>query len=206
MSGGAAPRRLVLASGSPRRREMLEGLGLRFEVRPVDLDESPLPGEDPAAYVGRLALAKARAAAGQAENEGALVLGADTVVVVDGELLGKPSDPADAARMLRQIAGRRHQVFTGVALLDGDREWLEIARTGVEMAALSDQEIARYVASGEPLDKAGAYAVQGRGSLFVKALDGNYSNVVGLPLPVVYQLLQAAGGPDPLLAGLSPEG
>jgi septum formation protein len=192
-------RRLILASGSPRRRELLAAMGWTFLVRPVELDESPFPGEDAAAYVGRLALAKARAAAEQAAAEApdALVLGADTVVALEGELFGKPQDPADARRMLRRLSGRRHQVLTGVALLDGEREWLEVARTAVEIAPLSEQEIELYVATGEPLDKAGAYAVQGRGALFVSALEGNYSNVVGLPLPVVYRLLLAAGGPGP---------
>lgn len=193
-------RRLVLASGSPRRRELLAAMGWSFEVRPVDLDESPWPGEDAAAYVGRLALAKARAAMSRPENAGALVLGADTVVALGGELLGKPSDGEDAKRMLRQLAGRRHEVLTGVALLDGEREWLEVARTRVEMAPLSDQEIADYVATGEPMDKAGSYAVQGRGGLFVAAIDGSYSNVVGLPVTVVYKMLLAAGGPSPLRA------
>jgi septum formation protein len=195
----APGRRLILASGSPRRRELLAAMGWSFLVRPVELDESPFPGEDAAAYVGRLALAKARAAAELAASEapGALVLGADTVVALECELFGKPQDPADARRMLRRLSGRRHQVLTGVALLDGEREWLEVARTTVEIAPLSEQEIELYVATGEPLDKAGAYAVQGRGALFVSALEGNYSNVVGLPLPVVYRLLLAAGGPGP---------
>lgn len=192
-------RQLILASASPRRRELLEAMGWRFLVRPVELDESPFPGEDAAAYVGRLALEKARAAAARAATESpdALVLGADTVVALECELFGKPKDPADARLMLRRLAGRRHQVLTGVALLDGEREWLEVARTEVQMAPLSEQEIELYVETGEPLDKAGAYAVQGRGALFVSALDGNYSNVVGLPLPVVYRLLLAAGGPSP---------
>lgn len=194
-------RQLILASASPRRREMLEAMGWSFLVRPVELDESPFPGEDAAAYVGRLALAKARAAALAAtEAPDALVLGADTVVALECELFGKPKDAADARRMLRRLAGRRHQVLTGVALLDGEREWLEVARTEVQMAPISEQEIELYVATGEPLDKAGAYAVQGRGALFVSALEGNYSNVVGLPLPVVYRLLLAAGGPSPLRA------
>lgn len=194
----AEKRPLVLASGSPRRREMLAAMGFSFEVRPAELDESPLPGEDAAAYVGRLALAKARATAATLPGSGALVLGADTVVTLDGELLGKPQDEADARRMLRLLAGRRHQVLTGVALLDGEREWLEVAKTEVEIAPLSEAEIAGYVASGECRDKAGAYAVQGLGGLFVTRIDGNYSNVVGLPLPLVYRLLRAAGGPDPL--------
>jgi septum formation protein len=195
----APGRRLILASGSPRRRELLAAMGWSFLVRPVELDESPFPGEDAAAYVGRLALAKARAAAELAASEapGVLVLGADTVVALECELFGKPKDPVDARRMLRRLSGRRHQVLTGVALLDGEREWLEVARTTVEIAPLSEQEIELYVATGEPLDKAGAYAVQGRGALFVSALEGNYSNVVGLPLPVVYRLLLAAGGPGP---------
>jgi septum formation protein len=195
----APGRRLILASGSPRRRELLAAMGWSFLVLPVELDESPFPGEDAAAYVGRLALAKARAAAELAASEapGALVLGADTVVALECELFGKPKDPVDARRMLRRLSGRRHQVLTGVALLDGEREWLEVARTTVEIAPLSEQEIELYVATGEPLDKAGAYAVQGRGALFVSALEGNYSNVVGLPLPVVYRLLLAAGGPGP---------
>ncbi len=197
MSLPSLERRLVLASGSPRRSELLAAMGWQFEVRPVDLDESSLPGEDAIAYVGRLALAKARHAAEMPENEGALVLGADTVVALGNELFGKPRDAGDAARMLRQLSGRRHEVLTGVALVAGGREWLEVATTAVEMAALSEEEIAHYVQSGEPMDKAGAYAVQGRGALFVVAIEGNYSNVVGLPLPVVYRLLQAAGGPSP---------
>lgn len=198
MSSVATERRLVLASASPRRRELLAAMGWNFVVQPAPIDESPLRGEDATAYVGRLALAKARHAAAGAESAGALVLGADTVVVVDNELLGKPSDEEDARRMLRLLAGRQHEVLTGVALVDGDREWLEIERTKVEMAALRENEIALYVASGEPMDKAGAYAVQGLGALFVTRLEGNYSNVVGLPLPVVYRLLEAAGAPNPL--------
>lgn len=179
----------VLASGSPRRRELLEGLGLRFAVRSTDIDETPRPGEAPDAYVLRLAREKARAAA----RPGELVLAADTTVVVDGEILGKPLDDADAERMLRLLAGREHEVLTGVAVLCNGRVAAEVARTAVRMAALTAREIAWYVATGEPRDKAGGYAIQGLGSLFVEAVSGNYSNVVGLPIPTVYRLFAELG-------------
>lgn len=193
------PLRLVLASGSPRRRELLAGLGLDPVVRPVAVDESPLPGEGAAEYVLRLAQAKAEAEAAPGE----LVLAADTVVVHGGELMGKPRDPADARRMLRQLAASDHEVLTGVAVYDGDRRLgrSEVERTRVRFAALSEAEIDWYVATGEPLDKAGAYAVQGLGALFVTAIDGNYSNVVGLPLPLTYRLLREAGWRSPRLPG-----
>jgi len=192
---------LVLASASPRRRELLAGLGLGFEVRPVDLDETPRPGEAPRDYVLRLALGKAaaRAAAGE------LVLAADTVVVLDGELLGKPSDPGDARRMLGKIAGREHTVYSGVALLEtlegrpaetGElvaRSAATVETAGVVMAPLEDEEIAWYAGTGEPLDKAGSYAVQGIGALFVEAVHGNYTNVVGLPLPATRRLFRELG-------------
>lgn len=187
--------KLVLASASPRRRELLKSLGLAFEVRPVDLDETPRAGEEPRDYVRRLAIEKAagRAAAGE------LVLAADTVVVVAGELLGKPRDAYDAARMLRTIAGRAHTVLTGVALSAPAEDLRPCARavavdsSRVQMAPLSDEEIAWYVATGEPMDKAGSYAVQGLGALFVAAIDGNYTNVVGLPLPLTYRLFAELG-------------
>jgi septum formation protein len=182
---------LVLASGSPRRRELLQGLGLRFTVRAADVDETPHPGEAPDAYVLRLAEEKARAAG----RPGELVLAADTTVVVDGEILGKPEDDADAARMLGLLSGREHEVLTGVAVLDAleGRSVSEMARSAVRMAALTPGEIAWYVATGEPRDKAGAYAIQGLGSLFVEAVAGNYSNVVGLPIPTVYRLFGELG-------------
>lgn len=189
--------RLVLASASPRRRELLASLGLEFTVRPVDLDETPRPGEEPSRYVLRLAREKARARA----EPGELVLAADTVVVLDGELLGKPSGPEEARRMLGRIAGRRHTVFTGVALLErggeagggGDREATEVVASEVEIAPLTGEEIDWYVATGEPLDKAGSYAIQDRGALFVESVEGNYTNVVGLPLPAVYRLAAELG-------------
>jgi septum formation protein len=181
----------VLASGSPRRRELFAGLGLAFVVRAAGVDESPLPGETPAACVRRLALAKATALAA----DGELVLGADTVVVLDGQMLGKPRDPADARRMLAAIAGRQHTVLTGVALHEaaGGRREAAVEASRVRMARMTPEEIEWYVASGEPLDKAGSYAVQGLGALFVEAVYGNYTNVVGLPLPATYRLFNALG-------------
>jgi septum formation protein len=184
-------RGLVLASASPRRRELLGGLGLRFEVRAADVDETPHPNEEPGAYVLRLAREKAQAAA----RPGELVLAADTTVVIDGEILGKPLDDEDAARMLRLLAGREHEVLTGVALFEADpgRLAARVNRSGVRMAPLSEAEIDWYVATGEPRDKAGAYAIQGLGALFVDAVSGNYSNVVGLPVPTVYRLFAELG-------------
>jgi len=186
----AIPRTLVLASGSPRRRELLGGLGLRFAVRSTAIDETPLSGEAPDVYVLRLAQEKARVAG----RPGELVLAADTTVVVDGEILGKPVDDADAARMLRRLSGREHEVLTGVAVLDvPDRLVSGLSRTAVRMAPLTAEEVAWYAATGEPRDKAGAYAIQGLGSLFVEAVSGNYSNVVGLPIPTVYRLFAELG-------------
>lgn len=184
-------KRLVLASGSPRRKELLEGLGLAFEVRPVDLDESPLDGERPLPHVQRLAQSKAEARA----EPGELVLAADTIVVLDDRILGKPTDPADAREMLRAIAGRRHEVLTGVAVhlpAEGRTE-VAVDRSAVRIAEMSTAEIAWYVATGEPLDKAGSYAIQGLGALFVEEVDGNYTNVVGLPLPLTRRLVHRLG-------------
>lgn len=163
---------------------------MRFTVRAVDLDETPRPGEDPRAYVHRLAKEKAAARAAPGE----LVLAADTTVVVDGEILGKPDDADDARRMLRSLSGREHQVLTGIALEEPGRGGVsDVAETLVRMAALTEEEIDWYVATGEPMDKAGAYAIQGLGSLFVEAVDGNHSNVVGLPVPAVYRLFAKLG-------------
>jgi len=187
----------VLASASPRRRELLSGLGLAFTVRPVDLDETPRPGEEPRAYVLRLAREKAAART----FAGELVLAADTIVVLDGDLLGKPKDEEDARRMLGRIAGREHTVLTGVAL-HGDRYGGEahpaatvatVETSRVRMAAMSPEQVAWYVTTGEPLDKAGSYAVQGLGALFVEEVFGNYTNVVGLPLPATHRLFAELG-------------
>ena len=194
--GGGDGLRLVLASGSPRRRELLEGLGVEFAIRAADIDESPQPGESPERYVERLARDKAKAvgtnAGDDAERE--VVLAADTIVVLDGQLLGKPRDARDARDMLERLSAREHDVLTGVAVLAASgRQRLGIERTRVRFAPLSAAEIDWYVDSSEPLDKAGAYAIQGLGALFVEAVSGNYSNVVGLPLPLTYRLLREAG-------------
>lgn len=183
--------RLILASGSPRRRELLLGLGVSFTVRPADVDETPRPGEDPADYVVRLAGEKAEAEA----HAGELVLAADTTVVLDGEILGKPTDREDACRMLAKIAAREHEVLSGVALWEPARRARAVAleKTRVKMAPLSPEEIRWYVDTGEPMDKAGSYAVQGLGSMLVLAVFGSYTNVVGLPVPLTRRLFGELG-------------
>jgi septum formation protein len=178
---------LVLASQSPRRREILRQAGIPFTVRVADVDESVRTAESPAEYVQRLAAAKAYAIeAADAET----VLGADTTVVIDGEILAKPADAADARRMLTRLSGRRHEVLTGICLRRGARATRDYVTTGVVFATLSDAEIDEYVASGEPMDKAGAYAIQGLASKFVERIDGDYFNVMGLPVALVYRLLR----------------
>ncbi len=189
------PSRLILASASPRRRELLQQLGLEFTVRPAQIDESPHDEEKASDYVLRLAREKAHAVAESADRvEGELVLAADTVVSVDDALLGKPEDEDDARRMLRMLSGRIHEVLTGVALCDIDRG-LQLAKlhtTRVHFKELSDAEIDWYVATGEPSDKAGGYAIQGHAAIFVEGIGGSYSNVVGLPLELVYRLFLQA--------------
>ncbi len=194
MSGTAEPRRLVLASGSPRRRELLARVGLELVVRPADVDETPHPGEDPRELVLRLAEAKARAAAGSAAED-ELILAADTLVVTGGQVLGKPRDEPDARRMLAELSGRAHEVLTGVAVYDVAETLCitVVESTRVHFAEMSEEEIAWYAAGGEPLDKAGAYAIQGAGGLFVDRIEGSYSNVVGLPLPLTWRLLRHLG-------------
>lgn len=164
---------------------------MRFTVRSVDVDETPRNGEPPRDYVGRLAVEKAEARA----HPGEIVLAADTTVVLDGEILGKPRDPDEARWMLARIAGREHTVFTGVALWEPgrDRRACGIETSRVRIASLDEGWIAWYVATGEPLDKAGSYAVQGLGALFVEEVHGNYTNVVGLPLPLVDRLFRDLG-------------
>lgn len=178
---------LTLASRSPRRRELLSQLGLALEVRPADTDETPLPGETPRDYVHRVARDKARAVKGET------VLGADTVVVVGGEILGKPLDPVDARRMLRALSGTEHQVITGVCARRGDIEEVLEVTTHVRFAPLTEAQLSWYLSTGEPLDKAGAYAVQGAGGMFVVSLRGSPSNVIGLPLAEVVDLLGRVG-------------
>ncbi len=178
---------LILASESPRRREILEAAGIEFVARAGKVAEELGDGETADAYVRRLAEAKARAAEAGADD---VVLGADTVVVVEGEILEKPRDGEDACRMLRALSGREHEVVTGICLLGRGRMVVDCARTRVRFAALSDAEIAEYAASGEPLDKAGAYAIQGRASKFIERIEGDYFNVVGLPVALVYARLR----------------
>jgi septum formation protein len=177
---------LILASGSPRRAELLRAAGIEFTIRIADVDETILPGESPRDYVLRLSRAKALAAAGEDE----IVLGADTTVVIEDEIAGKPVDAEDARRMLRTLSGRWHEVLTGVTLLRGDEILADVAVTRVKFAEMSESEIDWYVSTGEPMDKAGAYGIQGYASRFVECIEGSYSNVVGLPVQMVYKMLR----------------
>jgi len=182
---------LVLASASPRRAEILRTVGWPFEIFAVDIDESRMRDEVAANYVERLARKKAEAAATQFTSR--LVLGADTVVVIDYDILGKPRDEAEAHRMLRRLSGCWHQVLTGVALSRSDdrsRSIVAHESTDVKFAEMSDYEVEWYVSTGEPLDKAGAYAIQGRGARFIEEIRGEYFNVVGLPVRLLYELVQ----------------
>jgi septum formation protein len=221
---------LILASASPRRRELLTQAGFTFQVHPAHIPEDPLPNEDPIAYVVRLARQKAEVAYGELASEvvkgtvvkgavvkgpvvkgtglspyiespkeqGALapegnlmVLGADTTVTIDNLILGKPENPADAARMLRLLSGRTHRVITGVAIVTATRTEVAAEVTGVRFLTLSDQEIADYIATGEPMDKAGAYAIQGRAARWIPRIVGDYFNVVGLPIALVTTMLES---------------
>ncbi len=186
----------MLASRSPRRAELLTRAGYRFEVSPADIDERRRAGERPRELVRRLAREKAAAVAPR--HPGAVVLGADTVVVVDDAVLGKPDADADAARMLRRLSGREHVVLTGVAVYAADRWRCRVEETRVAFRALTADDVAWHVASGESADKAGAYAVQGRASRFVTHIVGSYTNVVGLPIHTVDGLLRelTAGGAE----------
>jgi septum formation protein len=193
---------LVLASASPRRQELLRNAGISFSVHPTNIPEVPRPGESPRDCAERLAREKALAAYHQQPDR--LVLGADTMVVVDGEILGKPRDDADAMRMLRLLSGRTHQVTTGVCLI-GPRLRTENQQLGtgfedtrsettlVTMTNLSHEDIRSYIASGEPMDKAGGYAIQGIASRWIPRIEGDYFNVVGLPVSLVCQMLQEHG-------------
>jgi septum formation protein len=187
------PHRIVLASASPRRAELLSAAGVAFDVDPADVDESIRDGESPPAYVQRVAADKARAVHIRRPND--IVVAADTTVVVDGQILGKPADGDDARRMLRLLSGRAHQVMTGVAVAAGVRLDARIDVTTVGFSVLGEDEIDWYVASGEPLDKAGAYGIQGLASRFVTRIEGSYSNVVGLPVALVYEMLKALHPP-----------
>jgi len=190
-------RRLILASASPRRRELLAQAGYTFEVQPAHVNEDLRPDEDPIAYVVRLAREKAQSVFAEISSTGpasppAVVLGADTTVTLDSHILAKPEDAADAARMLRLLSGRTHRVITGVALASA--KGIEVAAevTGVQFLTLSDDEIAAYVATGEPMDKAGAYGIQGFAAKWIPRIEGCYFNVVGLPLALVNTMLESA--------------
>lgn len=181
---------LILASASPRRAELLRNAGIPFTVNPAHIAEEPTPGELPIAYAQRLARDKALAVLARHPEE--TVLGADTIVVVDGHLLEKPIDDADATRMLRLLSGRKHEVITGVCVANSRFQQTEAEVTQVWFTPLSDDEITAYVRTGEPMDKAGAYAIQGIASRWAKRVEGCYFNVVGLPVARVYRLLRAA--------------
>ncbi|MGB0123510.1 MAG: Maf family protein [Silvibacterium sp.] len=187
---------LVLASASPRRRGLLTLAGFAFTVAPASINEDSRLGENPLAYVTRLALEKAQSIYAQldSQDDSTLVLGADTTVVApNGEVLGKPADAADAARMLRLLSGATHQVITGVAVVSAFGVETAAEVTLVSVLTLSDEEIAAYIATGEPMDKAGAYAIQGHAARWIPRIQGCYFNVVGLPLALVAGMLEGAG-------------
>lgn len=185
-------RRLILASASPRRRELLAQAGFTFEVRPAHVNENARPEEDPIAYVVRLARDKAQAVFAEVNDPDVVVLGADTTVTLDGHILAKPEDAADAARMLRMLSGRTHTVITGVAVSTAQTTEVAAEVTCVQFLTLSDEEIAAYIATGEPMDKAGAYGIQGFAAKWIPRIQGCYFNVVGLPLALVTTMLEQA--------------
>lgn len=181
---------LVLASASPRRRELLLNAGIAFTVRAADVDESVLPGEDAVSHVRRLATAKAMAVAASPAD---LVLGADTTVCLDGAILGKPASASEAKLMLKVLSGKTHEVHTGICLRYGIRTVVDIATTRVTFLSMTEQDIDEYVRSGEPMDKAGAYGIQGLASRYVQGIEGCYFNVVGLPVSLVCQRMADLG-------------
>jgi septum formation protein len=184
--------RIVLASQSPRRRELLALIGIPHEVRPADIDETLRRGEDPGEYCERLAREKARVVADTIRGD-AVVIGSDTTVVVDRQVLGKPDDEADARRMLRTLSGRSHVVLTGVAVARGDRVESGVEEVGVTFRAIDDAEIDAYIRTGEPMDKAGAYGIQGYGATIVTRIEGDYFAVMGLALVRLVALLGRLG-------------
>ncbi|TCK17542.1 septum formation protein [Thiogranum longum] len=184
--------KIILASASPRRQELLHQIGVQFDQQVAEIDETPRENEPPEAYVTRLAVEKARAVKARLGDDEAPVLGADTAVVVDEEILGKPRDEAHAAAMLRQLSGREHRVLSAVALV-GRHEACRVSESRVWFRTLSEDEIAAYWRSGEPAGKAGGYAVQGMGAIFIEQLQGSHSGVMGLPVFETAQLLQEFG-------------
>jgi septum formation protein len=185
--------RFILASQSPRRRELLASIGLQFDVMPSDVPEVHQPGESPEEYVARLSRDKAAAIA--AKHPDSWIIAADTTVLLGEELLEKPVDDDDAKRMLATIAGKTHIVYSGVTLQNAARGWRDtrVAESEVRMLPLDERDIAWYVSTSEPLDKAGAYAIQGIGAMFIDSIHGSYTNVVGLPLALLFQMLRRAG-------------
>ena len=189
-------KQLYLASGSPRRRELLTQIGVPFSAVSADIDETPLDNESPSAYVERLARGKAEAGRGSVVSEDPFcVLGADTAVVLDGKILGKPVDEADACAMLKMLSGHEHQVLTAIAVIDGERCESRVVTSRVRFRDIGREEAVAYWASGEPRDKAGGYGIQGLGAVFVAGLNGSYSAVVGLPLCETAELLGHFGIP-----------
>ncbi len=184
---------LILASNSSRRKELLRQIGLDFSIDPADVDETALPNEPPEVYAMRVALDKARVVAARAGA--GFVIAADTIVVLDSEILGKPADPRDAERILTRLSGKEHRVITGLAVGDAatGKSLTRASTTRVWFRSLALQEISSYVATGEPLDKAGAYGIQGLGAFLIERIDGCFCNVVGLPLPLLNELLRAFG-------------
>ena len=180
--------KIILASGSPRRAEILSFVGWEFEKHVADINETVLENETPENYVRRLALEKASAVAVKFPDK--IVLGADTIVLLDGEIIGKPTDLEDARKMLEKLSGRWHEVLTGAALVKNEKTEVELQRTRVKFGEMSDAEIEFLVENGAPLDKAGAYAVQAQAALFIERIEGDYWNVVGLPINLVYRLAQ----------------
>jgi septum formation protein len=182
---------LILASASPRRRELLTQIGVAHTVRPSQIDETPLPGEEPVRYVQRLALEKAQDVAREMPHRA--VLAADTTVVLDGTMLGKPGNQEEAEQMLRTLAGRVHQVHTGVAVCSGETATIHAETTSVFFTAIPEEELTTYLASGDSLDKAGGYGIQGYAARWIARIEGDYFNVVGLPLAATVRLLREAG-------------
>ena len=187
LRGSALPK-IVLASASPRRAEILRTVNWPFETLPLNIDETRQPGEDASTYVQRLARAKAEAAALRSPDS--LIVGADTTVVIGDQILEKPDDHHDARRMLRQLSGHWHKVLTGVAIINASELRVAYETTEVKFAVMSQDEIDWYVSSGEPMDKAGAYAIQGRGARFIEGIRGDYFNVMGLPVRLLYEMVR----------------
>lgn len=200
MAGAVTHPPVLLASASPRRRELLTMVGIAHEVIPADIDEAYVPGEVPSAHAQRLAEEKAALVA--ARNPAAIVVGADTIVVVDGVVLGKPASRADAGRMLRALSGRSHVVYTAVAVRRGESAASAIEAVDVTFRHLSDEEIAAYIDTGEPMDKAGAYGIQGFGAMIVERIDGDFFAVMGLPLGRMVRLMETIGARYDFLRGV----